>query len=58
MWGDDAYMGLTLPSRMVVAGLDDAAGTYARFVATQHALFQHLRPTAVEGGDLLARAQR
>eukprot|EP00936_MAST-01D_sp_MAST-1D-sp1_P001935 g1935.t1 len=53
VWGDDSYMGLTLPSRMVVAGLDDAAGTYARFVATQHALFnQHLRPTAVEGGDL------
>ena len=22
MWGDDAYMGVTLPSRMILAGLD------------------------------------
>ena len=53
VWGDDAYMGLTLPSRMVVAGLDDEAGTYAKFVATQHALFaKHLHPTATEGGGI------
>lgn len=53
IWGDDSYMGLTLPSRMVVAGLDDAAGTYAQFVATQHSLFaHHLRPTAAEGGGI------
>lgn len=53
VWGDDAYMGLTLPSRMVVAGLDDERGTYAQFVSFQHALFaQHLRPTASEGGDI------
>ena len=32
VWGDDSYMGLTLPARMVVAGLDDADGTYARQV--------------------------
>lgn len=43
VWGDDAYMGLTLPSRMVVAGLDTSTHDYARFVATQHALFvKHL----------------
>eukprot|EP01049_Picozoa_sp_SAG25_P007901 SAG25_NODE_673_length_6002_cov_4.287481_4_plen_207_part_00 len=53
VWGDDSYMGLTLPSRMVVAGLDDAAGTAAQFVATQHALFaKHLAPTAAEGGGI------
>ena len=22
VWGDDAYMGVTLPSRMILAGLD------------------------------------
>ena len=53
VWGDDAYMGLTLPSRMVAAGLDDERGTYAKFVATQHALFAtHLRPTDAEGGGI------
>lgn len=53
VWGDDSYMGLTLASRMVVAGLDNAAGTYAQFVAKQHALFaKHLRPTAAEGGGV------
>ena len=53
VWGDDAYMGLTLPSRMVLAGLDDDTGTYAQFVSTQHALFAaHLRPTAAEGGGI------
>ena len=53
VWGDDAYMGLTLPARMVVAGLDDDAQTYAQFVATQHALFaKHLRPSPSEGGGV------
>ena len=50
VWGDDSYMGLTLPARMVLAGLDDAKGTYAQFVATQHGLFaKHLAPTVAEG---------
>lgn len=53
VWGDDAYMGLTLPARMVKAGFDDKSGTYAQFVATQHALFaKHLHPTAAEGGGI------
>jgi len=53
VWGDDAYMGLTLPSRMVAAGLDDGLGSYAQFIAKQHALFVgHLRPTASEGGGI------
>jgi len=47
------YMAIPLPARMTAAGLDDAGGTYARFVATQHALLaSHLKPTPREGGGL------
>lgn len=47
VWGDDAYMGLTLPARLAVAGLDDPGGTLALFAADQHALM---------AGHLLDRA--
>lgn len=38
VWGDDSYMGLTLPARMAAAGQDAADGTLALFAAEQHAL--------------------
>ena len=49
IWGDDGYMGLTLPSRFAAAGLDDANGTYAAFAYHQHQLLvSHLRDESDE----------
>jgi rhamnogalacturonyl hydrolase YesR len=44
VWGDDAYMGLTLPARMILAGLDTKDFKYAQLCAKQSRLsVAHLR---------------
>eukprot|EP00041_Stephanoeca_diplocostata_P019802 m.430944 g.430944 ORF g.430944 m.430944 type:complete len:432 (-) comp21399_c2_seq16:1907-3202(-) len=44
VWGDDAYMGLTLMARLVVAGKDRADAGYAKLIAEQQILMnKHLR---------------
>lgn len=60
IWGDDGYMALVLPSRLIVAGLDDANGTYASFIANQNMLMEkHLLDPASglfwHGADAKAR---
>lgn len=49
VWGDDAYMGLTLPARMILAGLDTEDFKYAQLCAKQsHLSVTHLRDAADE----------
>ena len=38
VWGDDAYMGITTPARLVIAGMDTPTHSYAEFIAAQHQL--------------------
>lgn len=47
VWGDDAYMGITLPSRMILAGLDTPDFKYAQLCAEQSRLsVLHLKDSA------------
>ena len=47
VWGDDAYMGVTLPSRMILAGLETPDFKFAQLCATQSRLsVLHLKDSA------------